>query len=96
MGLGTSKMLKVSIPEFIELGNTEYVARWMGRQKTTPVLVTEMGSSVTHHVSIHILWEVLLCSLFEIFPIAIEKSASMSRESDATAGGDAYGFDPKF
>lgn len=96
MGLGVSKILKISDPEYIELGNVEYFARWMGRQKTTPVQVTEEGSSKNHHIHISMLWEVLLCGLFAIFPLAIEKSASMSRESDATAGGDAYGFDPQF
>ena len=94
MGLGVSKMIKLNVPDSIELGTCEYVARWMGRQKTIQVPVTLPGSLVTHILPIRQLWEPLLYSLFEVFPLAIEKSASMSRESDATLGGDAYGFNP--
>lgn len=96
LGQGVSKVFRIETPSgFIDLGTVEFMARWMARQTKTPVNITLPGSVQTHHIIIKFLWEKLLDYFFEIFPSAIEKSASMSRESDATIGGDGYRFDPK-
>jgi len=78
------------------LGSVEYMARFLGSQKNTPVKFMKLNSitqrKYTVEVPISVLWDALLLAMYNVFPLALDRSSAMSKEHELSGGGDAFGF----
>lgn len=78
------------------IGSVEYVGRFLGMQFKTPVSFSRLNSITQKRyiadVPIGKLWESLLDGLFNVFPLALDRSSAMSKEHEQQLGSDSYGF----
>ena len=95
-GLGRDAPFKIFIDHDIySLQNVEFAGRWIATRTSTRVQIPNVfGSDFSPFIDISVLWLRLLELLFLVFPIALDRSSSMSKERDATGGGQGYEFDP--
>jgi hypothetical protein len=80
-----------------KLGSVEYMARFLGMQSKTPVQFSRLNSITQKRYMVEVpigkLWEALLYDLFAAFPLALDRSSSMSKEHEQQQGGESYGFE---
>jgi len=95
-GLGITKAFRIFIENKIyTLGSVESVARWIASQDKNKLCIPgEFGNPPSPEIDISILWQRLLDLLYSVFPIALDRSSSMSKERDASTGGMGYDFNP--
>ena len=103
LGLGTNQEIRYHIPNGYEPSfcsirrDFETTARWLAYQKTNVVHVPMelySGKRETDEkivdLPIKFLWQVLLENLFSIFPLALDRSMSMSKEKDENIKSSGY------
>jgi len=100
LGLGLSQKISYKLPSkdiTLIRNNLEVYARWLSYQKTSMVKVpvflysNEFGmKNEVYDVEIKDLWECLLDNLFSVFPLAIDRACSMSKERDEQQRGKGY------
>lgn len=94
-GLGSDKPFKIHHDdEVFFLGSIESAGRFIAHQTSNPVSIKRDGQRDSKPIQIAKLWEKLLFSLYEVFPVALDRSSAMSKEFDSTLRGDSYDFDP--
>jgi hypothetical protein len=102
LGLGTDHKIQISVPDHCGLRkDVETIGRWLAYQNSNMVYVPMELFDRNYHISgkqepkipIRVLWTVLRDNLFSIFPLALDKAASMSKERDETSKGKGYVID---
>ena len=93
-GLGSTVRFRIYMPELIDVGTVESAARLIASERDALVCLPREGLPYSSGIEIRVLWKRLLQLLFFVFPLALEKSSTMSKEYDAGAGGGGYDFDP--
>lgn len=91
-GLGRDELFTFQVNENepeTDFGTVEYIGRFLA-MKTKNILIVN-GKKIP----ISRFWERLLYCLFNVFPLALDRASSMSKEYDATGGGQPYEFKPK-
>jgi len=84
LGLGTFKDYVIYLDRVYRFGNVESTSRWLAGQTTKDVAIPgDKGNPDSPSVEISVLWTKLLELLFFVFPNALDKSISMSREAEA-------------
>lgn len=82
-----------------EYGNVEFFARNLAMNNKDTVSIRKKhsikGEFKTFEEPIDKFWSSLLVSLFEVFPLALDRASAMSKEYEATGGGEPYEFNPK-
>lgn len=86
LGLGTKIPAKIFIEHLYEIGTAEFFARWVAKQTEKDIIIKKDGFPDSPSFEIKIAWEKLLDLLFAVFPHALDKSISMSRELDSSSG----------
>ena len=81
LGLGTVTQFKIFNDRIYTMKNIECAARWLGIQTKNKISFPgELGSEDSDPIAIKLFWQRLLEYLFQIFPLALDKSISMSKE----------------
>lgn len=84
LGLGTFKSFTIEIDRMYRYGNVESIARWLADQTQNKISIPgEEGKKKSPEIDISIGWKKLLELLFFVFPVALDKAISMSRETEA-------------
>lgn len=75
--------------------NVEVTGRWLAAQtkNVVPVPLELYKNKPQFKTSIHLLWQCFLDNLYFVFPLALEKSISMSKEKDETTSSKGYVVD---
>lgn len=82
LGLGVGRDFRIFIGHKIyRHGTVESCARWLGTQKENMVCIPgDMGNPPSQKIAISIFWSKLLDELFHIYPLALDRAISMSKE----------------
>ena len=106
LGLGTNHLIRLHIP--LEHGggtgirdHYEKVVRWAAKQTSNqvyiPVELQHLYAKGDYdrpgNIDISLLWDVLLDACFSVFPLALDRAMSMSKERDERTGDDEYEVD---
>ena len=88
LGLGTYKVFNIQLDQgMFRYGNVESIARWLAGQTNNMVVIPgDCGKINSPPTEIKILWRKLLDLLYFVFPNALDKSLSMSREGESPQG----------
>jgi len=94
LGLGVVRDLRIYIGNKIfRFGNVEYYARWLGTlTKNRGCIPSDMGNPPSETIDISVFWSKLLDELFHIYPLALDKAISMSKENTDTQHQQIKGF----
>jgi len=86
LGLGICRDFRIYLGNKIyRHGNIESSARWIASLTSSDAVIPgDMGNPASIKVSISVFWKKLLDELFFIFPMALDKSISMSREGESS------------
>jgi len=104
MGLGREHDFLLKICDWYDvecLGNVEHWARQLAMKNKNYSIFkrpdpNNMGETQKdYEVPISKLWDALLYGFFDVFPLALDRASSMSKEHDNTGGGEPYEFRPK-
>lgn len=82
LGLGVNRGFKIYIDcQIFRFGNIESASRWLGQQKENMACIPPIyGNKGSQKVDISFFWSTLLDELFYIFPLALDRAISMSKE----------------
>jgi len=101
LGLGRELDYTIEISEYNgkeSLGSMEYFARYLMMLDKNYMMFKRLtdNSNLTNNIKVPIskLWKQLLFSLFNVFPLALDRASAMSKEVDATVGDSGYEFAP--
>jgi len=87
LGLGVFKVYNIQLERMYRFGNVESTARWLAGQTDKMVVIPgDCGKVDSFPVKIKVLWEKLLDLLYFVFPNALDKSISMSKEGESFSG----------
>lgn len=87
LGLGTFKKFIIILDQTYHFGNVESTARWLAIQTQNKVIIPgDMQRANSPPYDIKFFWEKLLELLFSVYPEALQKSISMSREGESMPG----------
>ena len=82
LGLGVNQKYSIYLDRYYSVGNIESAGRWLAYETDvmiqTPKIFNE--GMVTPETPISFFWEELRNQLFYVFPMALDKSMSMSKE----------------
>ena len=92
LGEGSSMLFSVLIGEKIySIKSVELAARWLADQTEPSIFIPgRFGNRASPVVDISILWRALLEHLYLIFPVALSKALSMSKEDTRNKQSDGY------
>jgi len=101
LGLGTNHIISIQIPNSGGTGIRECfekTIRWAAKQTTNKVFIPHNLSKLfakgeynnQPNSDINIIWDVILDGCFSVFPLALDKAMSMSKERDERHGDDEY------
>lgn len=78
-------------PGWIDFGTVESFARYLAYRKDNPVIIKvgQMGVK-SQPIPIRELWAQLQSKLFSIYPLAIDRACSMSKEREERSGESEY------
>jgi len=94
-GLGREKRFNIFIDGVVNMSNVEAASRYIATRTSNKVCIPgEYGNDTSPPVDISILWDRLLLLLYDVFPAALDRSSAMSKERDASSGGESYSFKP--
>jgi len=93
LGLGVNQIVKLNATAAVCIReNVEVTCRWLASQKENVVLVPLClyKSKPYCKAAIHFLWQCVLDNLYYVFPLALDKSISMSKEKDEAVQTKGY------
>jgi len=78
LGLGGKTMVSVGVAGAYDLGSVEEAARWLAYQEKKKVKLE--GPFHPSDIEIGKLWKILRSTLFRVWPLALDRSTSISAE----------------
>jgi len=81
LGLGVGRDFRIFIDTIFRFGTVESTGRWLGQQTENMICIPgDMGNQPSNKIPIGVFWSKLLDELFHIFPLALDRAISMSKE----------------
>ena len=101
LGLGVNERIDLSATYGLYIrNNLEITARWVADQTSNKIYVPFQLSAYNIHdqrqkpnFKIVAVWRAILRGLYSVFPIALDRAASMSKEKEDTAQSKGYQID---